>query len=110
MTDFTLSWGTRPAHRPTAPRPLNRPRAARLSPLPRLTANRLTAPLCNRVADDGLYLFVGDKARASPNRTTPLARPRAARLHIRRHRGILCLRSIADMGANLVSTGIVEAG
>lgn len=96
MTDFTFSLGTRSAHRPTAPRPLNRPRAARLSPLlrlttnrraaplacpnPRLTASRLTAPRRNRVADDGLYPFVGYKARASPDCTAPLARPRSARL------------------------------
>ena len=70
----------RPVHRPTAPRLLSRPRVARLPPLPRLTANRLTAPPHNRIMDDGLYLFVGHKARASPNRTTSLTRPRAARL------------------------------
>jgi len=70
----------RPVHRPTAPRLLSRPRVARLPPLPRLTANRLTAPPHNRIMDDGLYLFVGHKARASPNRTTSLTRLRAARL------------------------------
>ena len=132
MTDFTLSWGTRPAHRPTAPRrspdraplacptlprltanrwaasrcnrvadnglyfslgtrparrlrltaprPLIQPRRRSLAPLPHPTANRLTAPRRNRVADDGLYSFVGYEARASPDCTAPLARPRSARL------------------------------
>ena len=70
----------RPVHRPTVPRLLSHPRAACLPPLPRLTANREAASLHNRVADDGLYHFVGNKACASPDRTTSLTRPRAARL------------------------------
>ena len=96
MTDFTLSLSTRLAHRPTASRPLTRPRRRSLAPLPRLTgaaglcrsailsrmtdftlswgtrpAHRPTAPRRNRVADDGLYPFVGYKARASTDSATP---------------------------------------
>ena len=87
MTDFTLSLSTRLAHRPTASRPLTRPRrrslaplprltgaaglCRSLAPLPRLTASRPTAPRRNRVADDGLYLFVGYEARASTDSATP---------------------------------------
>ena len=82
-----FSLGTRPARRLrlTAPRPLIQPRRRSLAPLPHPTANRLTAPRRNRVADDGLYSFVGYEARTSPDCTTsaqpPARRSLAPRFH-----------------------------